>query len=637
MSRLLPISIALTGLLLVAWLAFSPGFNSAQQFDDQPNLGSLGQVTSGLEALAFVFEGKAGPLGRPVALASFALQREHWPDDLVPLLQTNVALHLISGLMVFLLGLGLARALNLKRPQWVAVLGCALWLLSPFLASAPLMLIQRMTVLAGLFVFAGLASYVWGRLLYRDHPRMGLSLIVFGIGIGTLLAALSKENGALLPALALVIELTVFRKTLPTNSRAIRVVQLVFLVLPSALIAVYLMQRLPGLFAVSSHRDFLPMERAASQPIILWEYIRHLVIPSTSSVTPFTDDRQAVSGWADPGVLIAVTSWLAALSLAVLLRRQTPLFLFGLAFFLAGHALESSVIHLELYYGHRNYVPAFGLYFAIAAALIRISEKRPRIVITGAGAYVLAFGIILVSTTSLWGQPLVAAEIWGRQHQDSQRAQQFLANEYFKLGDAHTAKRILVAGASTDNSGSLTVQRLFTCVFAEPRKVNAAREIKQATAEISAGRGNPGLGNVILGLTTKVTQGGCDAVPATDLLALIDAGLQNQAYQSSTGIQSQLWNAKALIAQAEGNTETALQFVKRMYEISRHANHARLYSGLLVNEGRPEEALEFLQAAKSDKLEHPIRNWIRMQMIDRQIELIEQEAVRSIDVGTHSD
>ena len=629
MSRNLFSSSLLTSLLLAAWFAYSPGFTGALHFDDRPNLGSLGQITSAAEALAFVFDGNAGPLGRPLALASFALQRQQWPDGLVVLLQTNVALHLGTALMVFMLGLGLARALRIEKAHWVAFLGCSLWLLSPFLASAPLMLVQRMTLLAGLFVFAGLSAYVWGRLLYRDRPRIALALMGSGIILGTILAGFSKENGLLLPLLALIIEFTLLRHTSIATPRGVKLLRFILLAFPSGLIAAYLLQRIPELFALTSYREFLPMERAASQPPILWEYVRNLLIPSTSSVTPFTDDRLAADGWTQYGVVSAVIAWIAAISTAFLLRRKAPIILFAIAFFIAGHALESSVINLELYYAHRNYIPAFGLYFGMAAALVLISQQWPRIVVPGIVSYVLAFGLVLVSTTSLWGQPLVAAEIWARQHPDSHRAQQFLANEYYKLGDAYTAKRILEDASSTDSSGSLPLQRLFTCAFKEPLEEQVAREVEQAVVEIREGPRNQAIGNVVLELTSKVTQGACDVISAADLRVLIDATMENEAYKDATGTKSQLWNARALIAQSEGNTELAIDFVQEMYKVSRHANHARLYSGLLVGQGRTEEALRFLRAARNDGPKHPIRKWIRVHMIDDQIKLIQQDIASS--------
>src|SRR5690625_8021293 len=74
------------------------------------------------------------------------------------------------------------------------------------------MAVQRMTLLAATFMFAGLGGYLLGRRRMATHPRSGLLLALFSLGAGTLLAAFAKENGALLPVLVLLCEIFVIRR-----------------------------------------------------------------------------------------------------------------------------------------------------------------------------------------------------------------------------------------------------------------------------------------------------------------------------------------------------------------------------------------------------------------------------------------
>jgi protein O-mannosyl-transferase len=331
------------------------------------------------------------------------------------------------------------------------------------------MLIQRMTVLSGLFVFSGLAAYIWGRILFQTRPSMGATLMVLGLVVGTSLAVLSKENGALLPLLVLIAELTLLRHTIPIESRALRNFQWVALGIPVALITLYLGTKIPGLQAPPGFRGFSVNERFATQPLVLWEYVRHLLIPSVTSVTPFSDDRVAQNGWLDLGALISTLGWVIVLTTAFVLRFRLPILLFSLLFFLSGHALESSIINLELYYAHRNYVPAFGLYFGAAALFAYGVNAMPKVAIPGIAAYLVVFTSVLALTTSLWGQPTLAAEIWSRQHPESTRAHEFLASQYFEAGDAFSAREILEEGLLVDKTGSMSVLALYTCAFQEPR------------------------------------------------------------------------------------------------------------------------------------------------------------------------
>ena len=60
-----------------------------------------------------------------------------------------------------------------------------------------------------------------------------------------------------------------------------------------------------------------------------------------------------------------------ALFLALAKRRQLPLFSFSVLFFYASHLLESTVINLELYFEHRNYIAAAFLFLPIVEFIYR--------------------------------------------------------------------------------------------------------------------------------------------------------------------------------------------------------------------------------------------------------------------------
>ena len=79
----------------------------------------------------------------------------------------------------------------------------------PFLVSTTLYAVQRMAQLATLFVFAGLLGHLYGRRIAETRPARGYIVMTMSLAVFTLLATLCKENGALLPVLVGVMELTV--------------------------------------------------------------------------------------------------------------------------------------------------------------------------------------------------------------------------------------------------------------------------------------------------------------------------------------------------------------------------------------------------------------------------------------------
>ncbi|NIR61769.1 MAG: tetratricopeptide repeat protein, partial [Gammaproteobacteria bacterium] len=100
-----------------------------------------------------------------------------------------------------------------------------------------LYVVQRMAELSTLFVLLGMVGYVYGRRRLESAPRQAYALMGAAVVLGTGLAALSKENGALLPLLLLVLEGTLFARRSVRPSPAFLAG---FLVAPAVVVVAYL-------------------------------------------------------------------------------------------------------------------------------------------------------------------------------------------------------------------------------------------------------------------------------------------------------------------------------------------------------------------------------------------------------------
>src|SRR5690606_8942634 len=143
-------------------------------FDDPHNLGGLTRVVDWPSALDFIASGRAGPTGRPLALATFAAQAYAWPHSPETFLYTNVCLHLLNGVLVawFLyLLLGAARH-DSKTAALTATTAAGLWMVTPLLASTSLMIVQRMALLSAPLTFAALVAYLYCRALPARRPPL---------------------------------------------------------------------------------------------------------------------------------------------------------------------------------------------------------------------------------------------------------------------------------------------------------------------------------------------------------------------------------------------------------------------------------------------------------------------------------
>ena len=209
-------------ILLISGLVYSPGLTGGFAFDDYPNILQNTAITDGdmsLGSLAQVaWSGSAGPLKRPISLLSFALN--YYSTGVYPLgfKNTNLAIHLVNGLLVlWFSGLilraraSLSGTLNSVQMSACALAVSAIWLVHPINLTSVLHVVQRMNSLASGFALLAIICYCCGRfrlIAGRSHGNLQLYL---GFSTFTILGVLCKENALLALPLAGAIELCFFR------------------------------------------------------------------------------------------------------------------------------------------------------------------------------------------------------------------------------------------------------------------------------------------------------------------------------------------------------------------------------------------------------------------------------------------
>ena len=437
-------------LLAVTVACYLPGLAGHFIFDDGVNIGKNPHLKIGSLDFTSLWQaassGGAGPLGRPISMASFAINHYFSGLDAYYFKATNLAIHLLNGMLVFvfarlLLGLHL-RLLGIaddKAVAWVALATAALWLLHPFNLTGVLYVVQRMTSLATLFTLAGLTLYLYGRKSLLDgRSRSGFAAIAAAIFVFTPLAALCKESGALLPLFMLVIEATLLRWSAPGRKARRMLMALLGLTLATPLLfgLAYVLKNPAIIFGGYAWRDFSLAERLMTEARVLWFYLHMIVLPSVGEMGLHHDDipisRSLFSPWTTLPAIVGL-SLLAAAAFA--LRNKQPLLTFGVAFFFAGHAMESTIIPLELAFEHRNYLPMFGIllplaYYALGEKPHASSVRVRRI------AFLLLLALFAGLTAlraQQWGDTLQMRMLEVERHPRSVRAHTDLAGLYNHL------------------------------------------------------------------------------------------------------------------------------------------------------------------------------------------------------------
>src|SRR5690606_20369482 len=87
-----------------------------------------------------------------------------------------------------------------------------------------------------------------------------------------------------------------------------------------------------------------------------------------------------------------------------------------------GHIMESSVVMLELYFEHRNYLPAALLFWPLAWWLASPTRFR-RWLLAGLIGYASLMLLTTAAQARLWNNPLTLALTWAEQNPHSARAQ----------------------------------------------------------------------------------------------------------------------------------------------------------------------------------------------------------------------
>lgn len=590
-----------SALLLLTFSIYYQGISGSFFFDDSDSLKGLLDVNNTSSAIDYVLSGHAGPTGRPLSLATFLLHTSAWPDNPASFLFVNILIHTLNGALLGWMVYSLMRLYRLRAlsPGFIALTVSAIWLLSPLLASASLMVVQRMTLLSATFVVAGLALYLKGRLLSPEQPRTGYIFMSLGIGLGTLLATLAKENGALLPVYALILELTLLRRPGETASRNFIMWKRLFLYFPALAIVSYFVITWPSILAGYQHRDFSLLERLLTEAQIQWDYLKLLILPKPHSFTPFYDHHPILSPEDGISSLVPALAWFLVLISALLLHRRAPLYALAVFWFLLGHSIESTVTPLELYFEHRNYLPVIGPILALVLCLDYTPLKQRGLAYVFAGAYILVIAFSLAQVTTLWGDPRLSGEVWYFNNRGSVRAAEYLAKQYYDIGDNVTYNKIVEESfrENPDDAGVALRYLSTTCNKLNPEMWNEQRpEFGQILA---TGTFSNAANRNLDDLVSVVSQGECPALGLEDLHFLARMLQTNERYPKSGIEQHNLLLVQFRVYYLQKDYPNTIDYIMKAYKIHPNLDTLKLVANLLNQAGRADTALEFLEQERS--------------------------------------
>jgi len=468
-------------------VVYQPGLNGPFVFDDLVNITKSDAPQIDELTGRQLLDSAHGPfahsrplvLQRPMARLSFALNYYFSGQEFnnFNFKITNLVIHIVNGFLVLWLTCGLWLAWIRNRPelellapsaaswQWLPCIVAFLWTIHPIQLTSVLYVVQRMTSMSATGVLAGLAIFVLGR-HWCDRGRVGgLWIMAAAVVFGTSLGFVSKENALLLLLFAGLIELAFFRRDRLAHIIRRRL-YLVYAVLFATFVltAIVVLIRSDFILALYEIRDFTLVERVLTQSRVLFMYLGLIFGPRLSEFGLYHDDIALSTGLFTPfttSFSLMGCVGLIAFGFYALYRRW--LIGFCIIWFFVGHAVESSLLGLELAHEHRNYLPSLGpviaaVYYAYRLYLVVNIKKA---VVLGFAGILVLFSFITYQRATHWASIETLAAFQAAWHPDSVRSQiEYALVLHLKSGDITDVYKTYQHAAKLSRKNIVSVVRM---------------------------------------------------------------------------------------------------------------------------------------------------------------------------------
>jgi tetratricopeptide (TPR) repeat protein len=282
----------------------------------------------------------------------------------------------------------------------------------------------------------------------------------------------------------------------------------------------------------------------------------------------------------------------ALIGAAFTLRKKHPAIALALLFYFAAQMMESTWLSLELYFEHRNYLPAMLLFWPIGLWLGNPGSLR--FLRIGAAALILAaLATLTAQRSTLWGDGFRQAQVWAAINPDSARAQTSAA-----LYDMqHDRPRLAAARLRLSlPRHPEDIQAPINLIGAEC-KSGAVQPQTLARAEFALARTR--LGGMAAfkwfdEALDMATRHACSGLDFVALQATLDAARRNPFWQGQPGRQQDLDHMQGQLNLAEGKPEAALQAFNRALAAAPGPGSALAQAAYLGAHGYPQLGLDHL-------------------------------------------
>ena len=325
----------------------------------------------------------------------------------------NISIHLLSGLLVYLLVFlsfrtpFLRRFTSPEKASITALFSGLFFVVHPLQTEAVTYVYQRLASLMAFFYLGSLVAYILARLTDRLYSRLVFHALAVGLAV---LAMKTKENAFTLPIVVVMYELFFFEGKISRRILWIVPLLLTLMIIPISTLSI-------------SHQTSLRVDQmtAVTEGVSMWDYlivefrviatyIRLIFLPINQNLD---HDYPSFESFLSADVLPAFLLLSAILSTALHLfhrsrtgKRGLRLIAFGIFWFFVTLSVESSLIPLPNPINeYRVYLPSAGFFISVcsAAFLFPAGRRAGRIIIAAGASVVILLSVATYTRNDLWG------------------------------------------------------------------------------------------------------------------------------------------------------------------------------------------------------------------------------------------
>jgi len=368
-----------------------------------------------------------------------------------------------------------------------------------------------------------------------------------------------------------------------------------------------------------------------SQFRILIDYLYFILFPTLSDSGIFHDDYSKSINLLSPiSTLYSLIVIIFLLCSAFISRKTFPLYSLAIFWFFTGHLIESTIIPLELYFEHRNYLPSLGLFWIIAYLFISLWNKHKVLTTLLASVYLALLLIISGINSNIYSSKENIALSWGTYKKNSPRAQHALAWHWISQKEPAQAMKVLNDSiqAKPRNIYLQLVHLFYQCQLNN----DSPEIISQLIQSIPKGKLHIAINTPVIQTLEQFLKGKCHSLNGQNFSQILQL-LINHPGSQDIRIKTDLYYALSLVKSTERDLNGAMTYMDKSIEYFPRIKLLLLQARWLSSAGLFDDADRYIKKAR--KYMYSLNKMEYKKIIDKVESLIntqkEQTTAISID------